>query len=194
MTTITCTPINEPSASKGWNRYQLSCDGRRVVESATGNAWVSSEKSGQAEAGATIPDAANAGRFEGIEGPRLLVLDERTFDGVSIEHATLDTAADDPAQLYYTSGTTGLAKGIVHAHRYLLGHEEFDYCLRLRQAGYDLAVARDVFVRHHGHKSFRSFAAMAEASRRNRDIFLDKWCRQALSFLDDVNPAAAGAP
>ena len=39
-----------------------------------------------------------------------------------------DTAADDPAQLYYTSGTTGLAKGIVHAHRYILAHEEFVYC------------------------------------------------------------------
>ena len=58
----------------------------------------------------------------------MLVLDERTFDGVPVELETLDTAADDPAQLYYTSGTTGLAKGIVHAHRYLLGHEEFDYC------------------------------------------------------------------
>ena len=40
----------------------------------------------------------------------------------------LDTAADDPAQLYYTSGTTGAAKGVVHAHRYMLGHEEFEYC------------------------------------------------------------------
>ena len=40
----------------------------------------------------------------------------------------VDTAADDPAQLYYTSGTTGLAKGILHAHRYLLAHEEFVYC------------------------------------------------------------------
>src|SRR6266849_96618 len=39
-----------------------------------------------------------------------------------------DTSADDPAQLYYTSGTTGLAKGIVHAHRYVLAHEEFVYC------------------------------------------------------------------
>ena len=41
---------------------------------------------------------------------------------------TLDTSADDPAQLYYTSGTTGLAKGIVHAHRYLLAHNEFVHC------------------------------------------------------------------
>src|ERR687897_3825061 len=35
------------------------------------------------------------------------------------------TDPDTPAQLYYTSGTTGMAKGILHAHRYLLGHEEF---------------------------------------------------------------------
>ena len=41
-------------------------------------------------------------------------------------------SADDPAQLYYTSGTTGLAKGIVHAHRYLLAHEEFVYCHDVR--------------------------------------------------------------
>ena len=39
-----------------------------------------------------------------------------------------DTLAEDPAQLYYSSGTTGLAKGILHAHRYLLAHEEFVYC------------------------------------------------------------------
>ena len=45
---------------------------------------------------------------------------------------TVDTAADDPAQLYYSSGTTGLAKGILHAHRYVLAHEEFVYCHDLR--------------------------------------------------------------
>ena len=44
----------------------------------------------------------------------------------------VDTAADDPAQLYYSSGTTGLAKGILHAHRYILAHEEFVYCHDVR--------------------------------------------------------------
>ena len=75
-----------------------------------------------------VTDAANAGRFPDGLVPARLVLGERTFDGVPTRFETLDTAADDPAQLYYTSGTTGLAKGIVHAHRYLLGHQEFEYC------------------------------------------------------------------
>jgi len=75
-----------------------------------------------------VTDAANAGRFSKGVVPQRLVLGERTFDGVPTRFETLDTAADDPAQLYYTSGTTGLAKGIVHAHRYLLGHQEFEYC------------------------------------------------------------------
>jgi len=90
---------------------------------------------------------------EGIEhrikdsGAKLIVTDNDNFDrmpgnlvegvitltpellgqyGDSFE--TVDTSADDPAQIYYTSGTTGLAKGILHAHRYILGHEEFVYC------------------------------------------------------------------
>jgi acetyl-CoA synthetase len=74
-----------------------------------------------------VTDRANASRFESAGVP-LLVVDDRLLDGASHEFETVDTAADDPAQLYYTSGTTGMAKGIVHAHRYLLGHEEFVYC------------------------------------------------------------------
>ena len=81
-----------------------------------------------AEPRVLVTDAANAGRFP--EGARAAAARARRADlrRVPTRFETLDTAADDPAQLYYTSGTTGLAKGIVHAHRYLLGHQEFDYC------------------------------------------------------------------
>ena len=79
------------------------------------------------EAKLVVTNLANAGRFDGASA-QVLVVDETTFANASAEPITCDTAADDPAQLYYTSGTTGLAKGIVHAHRYILGHEEFVYC------------------------------------------------------------------
>jgi acetyl-CoA synthetase len=75
-----------------------------------------------------VTDAANAPRFNGPHIPRLLVIDPATLAGESDRFQTLDTSADDPAQLYYTSGTTGLAKGIVHGHRYLLAHNEFEHC------------------------------------------------------------------
>src|SRR4051794_13401512 len=78
-----------------------------------------------------VTDRANAPRFD---HPKVLVLDDGLLDGAPTEPISIDTAADDPAQLYYTSGTTGLAKGIIHAHRYLLAHEEFTYCHEVQDA------------------------------------------------------------
>jgi acetyl-CoA synthetase len=77
-----------------------------------------------------VTDRANAPRFD---HPRVLVLDEGLLDGAPTDSISTDTAADDPAQLYYTSGTTGLAKGIIHAHRYILAHEEFVYCHEVQE-------------------------------------------------------------
>jgi acetyl-CoA synthetase len=37
-------------------------------------------------------------------------------------HVMIDTAAEDPAIMLYTSGTTGPPKGVLHAHRVLIGH------------------------------------------------------------------------
>src|SRR6059058_6190985 len=58
-----------------------------------------------------VTDAANAPRFEGVTpvqagDMRLLVLDADVLAGESTQFESVDTAADDPAQLYYTSGTT----------------------------------------------------------------------------------------
>ena len=79
-----------------------------------------------------LTNAANQHRIAPEWGAEALVLDAALLAGQSTEFATVDTSADDPAQLYYTSGTTGLAKGILHAHRYILAHEEFVYCHEVR--------------------------------------------------------------
>ncbi len=79
-----------------------------------------------------LTNAENADRVAHEPVEHVLVLDEALLAGASPEFETVGTSADDPAQLYYTSGTTGLAKGILHAHRYLLGHEEFVYCHDVR--------------------------------------------------------------
>jgi acetyl-CoA synthetase len=80
------------------------------------------------EAKVLVTNAVNQDRVDPNLVEHVLVLDDDVFANASPDFARVDTLADDPAQLYYTSGTTGLAKGIVHAHRYLLAHEEFVYC------------------------------------------------------------------
>jgi acetyl-CoA synthetase len=78
-----------------------------------------------------VTDAANAQRFDRPWAPEVLVLKQHTLAGAPTEFVGADTSPDDPAQIYYTSGTTGRAKGVVHGHRYLLAHEEFKYCHEL---------------------------------------------------------------
>jgi acetyl-CoA synthetase len=96
-----------------------------------------------------VTDGANRPRLEGmrdrvpslervvvIEAGDSLVGDDVDLDAAmadaSTTFSTVDTSADDPAQLYYSSGTTGQAKGILHAHRYVLGHNEFELCHDVR--------------------------------------------------------------
>src|SRR4051812_18793030 len=87
-------------------------------------------KDSQAKLIVCSPDQAE--RMPGDLVEEVLLLDEDLLAGADDQAATVDTAADDPAQLYYSSGTTGLAKGILHAHRYILAHDEFVYCHDVR--------------------------------------------------------------
>lgn len=43
--------------------------------------------------------------------------------------------AEDPVLLMYTSGTTGNPKGVLHAHRYVLGHNGIDYSYNFLRQG-----------------------------------------------------------
>jgi acetyl-CoA synthetase len=78
------------------------------------------------QARVVVTNGANRSRVEGQT--EVVEIEPGDLDEGDTDFERADTAADDPAQLYYTSGTTGLAKGILHAHRYILGHEEFIYC------------------------------------------------------------------
>ena len=79
-----------------------------------------------------VTDSANADRVDPALVEHVLLIEDLPADGDEAFDAE-DTLAEDPAQLYYSSGTTGLAKGILHAHRYLLAHEEFVYCHDVRE-------------------------------------------------------------
>jgi acetyl-CoA synthetase len=86
---------------------------------------------------ALITDAKGSGKLRGmrdrLEGLQdVYVIDgsnssgeldfDRELDQSSADFTPVHTLADDPALIIYTSGTTGSPKGVLHAHRSLLGH------------------------------------------------------------------------
>ena len=96
---------------------------------------------GDSGAKVLVTDPANAPRFAHPRAPELLVLEDGVLEAAPVNHIAVETLADNPAQLYYTSGTTGRAKGVVHAHRYLLGTRSSSTATRSRKASGSTAWA-----------------------------------------------------
>src|SRR5262245_3514791 len=58
--------------------------------------------------------------LDGTDGGALALAD--LLVKASSDFTPVDTSADDPAMMVYTSGTTGQPKGALHGHRVLIGH------------------------------------------------------------------------
>jgi GT2 family glycosyltransferase len=65
------------------------------------------------------------------------------------------------------------------------GYEDYDYCLRVKQAGYKIMVASDVFIYHIGGQGYKKNNLDYDVLRsQNIQIFIDKWCKKALEILE----------
>jgi O-antigen biosynthesis protein len=63
------------------------------------------------------------------------------------------------------------------------GFEDYDLCLRVRLAGYRLAIAKDVYIHHYGGRGYvdMRYEALRDGNRR---LFWDKWSRRLLDGLE----------
>ena len=83
-------------------------------------------------AAALIAHPQELEKLTGIDLPALhtVITTEPTTGALSLDDALthapiaapVATSAEDPAVMIYTSGTTGAPKGVLHAHRFLIGH------------------------------------------------------------------------
>jgi acetyl-CoA synthetase len=77
------------------------------------------------------------GKAAGLSGGKVdgLDFDDLLAKGASQFTPDRPSQAEDALLLMYTSGTTGNPKGVLHAHRYVLGHNGIDYSYNFLRDG-----------------------------------------------------------
>ncbi|WP_336328147.1 acyl-CoA synthetase [Halovenus sp. HT40] len=107
--------VNERFGPDGISYRLDDCDTKVVVTTSDNRETV-------AEALKSVPSVEHVITVDrGSGAPPEDVVFNTALDDASTEYEAADTSADDDAMLYYTSGTTGLAKGVLHKQRWVAG-------------------------------------------------------------------------
>lgn len=67
------------------------------------------------------------------------------------------------------------------------GYEDYDYCMRVKQANYDIVIALDTFVFHIGGKGYSSNDMNYISLRsKNIELLIEKWTRNILEIMEKL--------
>jgi len=61
--------------------------------------------------------------------------------------------------------------------------EDVDYTLRMREKGFDIKIAKDVFIHHHCHRTFEKITNLEKLIQTNTWKFMTKWGEKTLQNL-----------
>lgn len=109
MSAVAVSILDKPSNSKGWGRYAVDQDGRKVVESRTGNQWVSANHAGDAQPGSQITLTMQVMLRVGNSG--------RQREEVSKEIHTLIVEDGASCEIEFRPGSQGLRLAITGARQ-----------------------------------------------------------------------------
>jgi GT2 family glycosyltransferase len=67
------------------------------------------------------------------------------------------------------------------------GFEDYDFCLRVKQAGYKIMVASDIYIYHIGGKGYSDNNLDYDKLRqKNVSIFIEKWVKKTLENMEKI--------
>lgn len=67
------------------------------------------------------------------------------------------------------------------------GYEDYDYCMRIKHANYDIVIALDTFIFHIGGKGYSSNNMdYMNLRSKNIELLIDKWTRNIIEVMEKL--------